>query len=588
LELLEGIADLPWRAAPIYDREAFTRPDALHHVPYWERDTGPLLMFVDDEAAAREVQRRFDARVLPATTGVVLEVGRVSAPGFRAIHRALCRGCFYPPRVFGADRGFFVYEHATPGVPGPYVRRQFPRRPIKRSSLDVIADFDAGDVEFDDLRFADLPELQPVEDCDCRSPGIFFSLRTRAFAERDRRLGASAEDHRRCARRVPGLAGGIRLDRDVNVDSDTDPGVPQRVWLTLADAAEAGPTWDLSWPEPEALEVQFGLDDARARAGLEIARSSRPRPAPAPARPQRRGRARAMTPLAPRNRCARATSRRARCHSERPMDGATMEARVVTTNNVLIRLSEVEDASPLDDFCGTSFNLTPQSSWRPSLANKTVYLCGDIAEAASLEPELRAAARVFVVRERSRFDADRVPWPVVGVGRVPVLVHGAGVLYRRFFEDDRDLFHDIRAEHSFQSLTQSNKPGTAHRTGLYLTPVERDGDALRFRLLRCSTNLSGPTANFGPSDRRVVDALNEEARAIFADQARLNHVLAQIYWNTPATERKKQTKAKINGHADKTKDMPANGIMAFCTFYDQLDGLQPLADDPFDRGYKRA
>ncbi|MCB9755813.1 MAG: hypothetical protein H6713_38270, partial [Myxococcales bacterium] len=53
------------------------------------------------------------------------------------------------------------------------------------------------------------------------------------------------------------------LDRDVNVDSDTDPGVPQRVWLTLADAAEAGPTWDLSWPEPEALEVQFGLDVAR-------------------------------------------------------------------------------------------------------------------------------------------------------------------------------------------------------------------------------------------------------------------------------------------------------------------------------------
>ncbi len=275
LEFLEGISDMPWRAAPIYDRESFTRPDALHHVPFWERDTGPLLMFVDDEAAAREIQRRFNARVLPSTKGVALEVGRVNTRLFRQVHRSHCRGCFYPPRVFGADRGFFVYEHATPGVPGPYVRRQFPRRPIKRSSLSVLSGLEPGEVEFEGLRFADVAELQPLETVECRSPGIYFSLQTRAFRERNRRLGASAEDHRRCARRVPGLAGGIRLDRQINVDSDTDPGVPQHVWLTLADAAEAGPTWDLSWPEPEALEQQFGLEVARE---LLAARPSPGRP----------------------------------------------------------------------------------------------------------------------------------------------------------------------------------------------------------------------------------------------------------------------------------------------------------------------
>lgn len=37
-------------------------------------------------------------------------------------------------------------------------------------------------------------------------------------------------------------------------------------------------------------------------------------------------------------------------------------------------------------------------------------------------------------------------------------------------------------------------------------------------------------------------------------------------------------------HADKTKDMPTNGLMAFCTFYDDLSHLTPLADDPFDLG----
>ena len=72
------------------------------------------------------------------------------------------------------------------------------------------------------------------------------------------------------------------------------------------------------------------------------------------------------------------------------------------------------------------------------------------------------------------------------------------------------------------------------------------------------------------------------------DQAPLNHVLAQVYHNTEATDERKQTKAKIKAHADKTKDMPANGIMAFCTFYDGVDQLQPLADDPFDRGHGKA
>jgi len=174
----------------------------------------------------------------------------------------------------------------------------------------------------------------------------------------------------------------------------------------------------------------------------------------------------------------------------------------------------------------------------------------------------------------------------VDLGKVPIRVAGVGVLYRRFFDAGDDHFQRICADHTFQSLTESVKPSKAHRTGIYLTPVTRDGDALRFHLLRCSTNLSGPTENFCANDRRIVDALNREAAGMFRDHAPLNHVLAQLYPNTPASHGHKQTKAKISAHADKTKDMPVNGIMAFCTFYDGLAKLAPLASDPFDYGYK--
>ena len=219
------------------------------------------------------------------------------------------------------------------------------------------------------------------------------------------------------------------------------------------------------------------------------------------------------------------------------------------------------------------------------LVGKTVFLCGDMQHAASLD--LGSAAQRFVVAERSEH-VDAVPWPVVGLGRVPIDVHGVGVYYRQFFDPSVDYFGRIQAEHEFQSLTESTKPGVAHRTGIYLCAVQPRADERYFHLLRCSTNLSGPTDNFRATDQQIVRALNQQAARLFDDAAPLNHVLAQTYHNRPATETRKQTKATIKSHADKTKDMPANGIMAFCTFYDGLDRLDPMAGDPFDRGYKKA
>jgi hypothetical protein len=213
----------------------------------------------------------------------------------------------------------------------------------------------------------------------------------------------------------------------------------------------------------------------------------------------------------------------------------------------------------------------------PELSGKAVYLCGDLSRAASFD--LSAAARVQAIREYSHGSGA----PLVGLGRVPWRVYGVGVYFRRFFDAAEDYFARVTAEHTFQSLTESTKPGAAHRTGIYLTPVRKVGNALHFRLLRCSTNLSGPTENFRATDRHIVDALNQEAALVFGGAAPLNHVLAQLYPNTPADASAKQTKAKISPHADKTKDMPEDGVMAFCTFYDRLDHLQPPPGDPFDR-----
>lgn len=132
---------------------------------------------------------------------------------------------------------------------------------------------------------------------------------------------------------------------------------------------------------------------------------------------------------------------------------------------------------------------------------------------------------------------------------------------------DKDYFTPFLTSHTPQSLTESDKPDQAYRKGVYLSEVTvNDEKSLHFNLLRCSSNLHGPTENFSDTDRKILQIAQAEAVKHYPNSAKLNHVLAQVYYNHVINNRDRR--AKIPAHSDKTEDMPKNGLIVFCTFYD--------------------
>ena len=197
------------------------------------------------------------------------------------------------------------------------------------------------------------------------------------------------------------------------------------------------------------------------------------------------------------------------------METPPNEAKINTTNNLLIRLSNDAAADWVSTFCGVVFDGVDNL---PDLMGKSVYLCGDVEAAKDLDHAVRDAARVFAIEGKNQG-----AWPTIDTGMVPILWHGMGIYYRRFFAFKLNYFDAITEQHAFQSLTESTKPESAHRSGLYLTPVKQQGEDLHFRFLRCSTNLSGSTANFGATDTNIVTALNDEATYLFDAAAPLTN-----------------------------------------------------------------
>lgn len=112
----------------------------------------------------------------------------------------------------------------------------------------------------------------------------------------------------------------------------------------------------------------------------------------------------------------------------------------------------------------------------------------------------------------------------------PVNLHNLAIYFRQALTRT-DYFNAIKSEHKFQSLRESNKPNQSFRKGIYLSKVQKTSEESRFNLLRCSTNLDGPTLNFGPTDQEIIELANDLARQHFSGPAKFNHVLAQIYEN---------------------------------------------------------
>ncbi|KAF3915751.1 hypothetical protein ABW20_dc0102138 [Dactylellina cionopaga] len=229
----------------------------------------------------------------------------------------------------------------------------------------------------------------------------------------------------------------------------------------------------------------------------------------------------------------------------------------------------------------------------PQTPHGTVYVCGNIRLLYAKRKNVISSVKV--IKEFS-FNVDGLnELEYVTVGEVPINLHNVAVYYRNCLNSDssdKNYFDILQAKHKFQALTESNKPNTSFRKGVYLSEVETDGDASGFHLLRCSTNLDGPTLAFADEDREIVAQVNKLARSNFEQKTKLNHVLAQVYENTITVDdvnKIKEHKAKIKSHSDKTKDMPANGLIAFVTFYSsEISGYKTPPHDRFNRYYKDA
>jgi len=249
-------------------------------------------------------------------------------------------------------------------------------------------------------------------------------------------------------------------------------------------------------------------------------------------------------------------------------------------------------------FCGKVIFDTNEFTKRKYSFTTILYLCGDISKLIDYI-SFTNIKTVYVIENLSSNFENFENYKLINSGQVPLNMFNVGIFFRRFFDPRKDYYESITNEHEFQSLKLGNKPGTAYRKGIYLTNVNKVEDGVKFNLLRCSTNLSGPTDNFRSTDSEIVDCVNSECKYFFKYEFEFNHVLAQTYHNSILIGKnniKKERKAKIARHSDKTKDMPKTGLIAFTTFYkdfyndsfnsEDLKHTKRLNCNPYNHCYK--
>lgn len=256
------------------------------------------------------------------------------------------------------------------------------------------------------------------------------------------------------------------------------------------------------------------------------------------------------------------------------------------------------------NFCGVVFSdmdsLDKHNHQLDTMSHSMLYFCGNVEKIQNELVKNMQFKLINVIKDLSyNYENNHDNYKLIDIGQVPINIHNVGVYFRNQFNPDKDHFTSINNEHQFQALTESTKATDAFRTGIYLTNVSsesKDVEEIKFRLLRCSSNLHGPTDNFRNSDTEIVNQVNDIAECFYETKTELNHVLAQIYQNKIVTTDTKsiERKAKIKEHSDKTKDMPRNGLIAFCTFYknysngnfNDLGHVKKSKDDLYDYCYK--
>lgn len=269
------------------------------------------------------------------------------------------------------------------------------------------------------------------------------------------------------------------------------------------------------------------------------------------------------------------------------------ENKITKDKNILVALQNHENLIPdlnylINNFCGSVVNTFSDPTI--DFNNKKIYACGDFGALKETVPFIHIIEDFSTQYE----NINPEKYKTVTLGEVPVIISNAGIYYRKLFAGD-DNFASIKAEHDFQELTESNKESKALRKGIYLSKVtkettEEGKEAFHYNLLRCSSNLTGPTDNFRTTDTKIINILNKHVPETFERETNLNHALVQIYENRKkSADSEKEVKARIKAHSDKTKDMPKEGLIAFCTFYDDsnTEQLKPSATDPFDWCYKQ-
>lgn len=181
---------------------------------------------------------------------------------------------------------------------------------------------------------------------------------------------------------------------------------------------------------------------------------------------------------------------------------------------------------------------------------------------------------IYIIKQLSYyFDLEHKRYKIIDIKSVPINIHSVGVFIEQYFDPNKNYFKLIENNHKFQNLTETNKDDIIIRSGIYLSHITKlSDDKLKFNILRCSTNLDGPTEGFRETDIEIINSVNHISSSFFDQKTDLNHVFAQIYENSVVIEDNKD-------YSDKTEDMPRNGLIAFCSFYKDYDSNKYKSSD---------